>query len=360
MRGYGRSRGGLRPVLGILAVSIVTGCGSAPPTAPSVEPTPKLTLHPTPSAAASAKASPAATPSGGLVVTLDPDEMDDRYADMLPLFEYDTDAPLDIRVDSSREGAGIVLDSITYASSTGQTVPAVVASPREPAGLPGVIWLGPGGPVVERAEALAKLGVIVITPTPPQARPSGVLALKFTDQDRYDVIELMVELRRAVDVLIARGADPNRIAFVGYSWGGAMGAALSGIEHRIGSFNLMFADGGMVEHLLESPDREFGASLGGPARERWLTAMEPLESLYFVRHAAPSKLLFQNGLRDEAIARVSADRLHEMASDPKEVRWYDSGHDPTPDAPEVWCDQAAWLKEQLELSSSAVVECSQV
>jgi hypothetical protein len=139
-----------------------------------------------------------------------------------------------------------------------------------------------------------------------------------------------------------------------------MGALLSGVDHRIGSYVLMFADGGVVEHLLESPDDSFGAELTGSARQRWIAVMEPLESLYFVGHAAPSALLFQNGRHDEVITRVSADRLHAFASDPKNIRWYDAGHDPTPDAPEVWCDQAKWLRDRLELSSSAVVECDQI
>lgn len=350
-------RPAIHRIVQVIALALVAGCGSAEPSvptpdAPSVESTP---AHQRPSASPQP---PSAGPAE-VVITVDPTEMDDRYEAALPLFEYDTSAPLDIRVASASRRSGVVTESITYASSTGQTVPALLVAPRDRTGLPGAIWQGPGGPVGDRAEALAKLGTIVITINPPQARPSGDLALTFTKRDHDQLIELIIELRRAVDVLIASGADPNRIAFIGYSWGAAMGGALSGVEHRIGSFNLMFADGGVVEHLLETPDREFALSLVGDERTPWLATMEPLESLYFVRHAAPSALLFQNGLHDEEVAEVSARRFQEIASDPKDIRWYDSGHDPTPDAPEVWCDQAKWLKDRLELSSLDVVECSQ-
>lgn len=335
----------------ILAAGCGTGSTSVPsPAASSTEPTEPLTATPS--------TPPETTAAAEAHFTVDPDEMDARYTATLPLFDFDREAPLDIKAGSPTEHAGIITDTITYSSSTGESVPAVIAHPRKAEGLPGVIWQGPGGPVVDRAEALAQLGTIVITINPPQARPSGNLALTFTAVDRDQLVELMIELRRAVDVLIANGADPNRIAFIGYSWGGVMGGALSGIEPRIGSYNLMFADGGVVEHVLETPNREF-SPLSGAELDRWLTTMEPFESLYFVRHAAPSAFLFQNGLHDEEIAEVSARRLHEMASEPKDIRWYDSGHDPTPDAPEVWCEQAAWLKEQLELSSSDVAECSQ-
>ena len=81
---------------------------------------------------------------------------------------------------------------------------------------------------------------------------------------------------------------------------------------------------------------------------------------HFVRHASPSVLFFQNGRTDGVIAEASARRLHDAASDPKVVMWYDSGHDPTPGAPDVWCDQAKWLQEWLEISFSAVEECQQV
>jgi uncharacterized protein len=349
-----RARRSARQLIVFLCI-LAAGCG----TAPNVVPSPVgSTSRPTDPATVTPSLITETPAAADTHFTVQPAAMDARYAAALPRFDYDRKTPLDIEVQSSTEHAGIILDTITYASSTGESVPAVIAHPRKPAGLPGVIWQGPGGPVVERAEALALLGTAVITINPPQARPSGNLALTFTDADRDQLVELMIELRRAVDVLIASGADPNRIAFIGYSWGGAMGGALSGIEHRIGSYNLMFADGGVVEHVLETPNRDF-APLSGAELDRWLATMEPLESLYFVRHAAPSAFLFQNGLHDEEIAEVSARRLHEMASEPKDIRWYDSGHDPTPDAPEVWCEQAEWLKDQLELSSSDVAECSQ-
>ena len=301
-----------------------------------------------------------AEPTTLLPIALTPDAMEAKYQAALPLFDYERQSPLDLEEGAVTEASGVLTQEISYSSSTGQRVPGVLVAPRRREGLPGVIWLGPSPAVVDRAQAIAQLGAIVISIDPPQVRRTGEMSLTFDDRDREEMIELMIELRRAVDLLVASGADPNRIAFIGFSWGGAMGAALSGIEHRIGSFVLMFADGGNVEHLLETPDRSFGATLSGAEREHWLVAMEPLESLYFVRHAAPSWLFFQNGLHDESIAEVSATRLHEAATEPKLVRWYDSGHDPTPDAPEVWCDQAQWLKDRLELSSSSVVECGQV
>jgi fermentation-respiration switch protein FrsA (DUF1100 family) len=166
------------------------------------------------------------------------------------------------------------------------------------------------------------------------------------------------ELRRGVDVIASLGADPDRLAVIGFSWGGVIAAQLAGVEHRIGSFVLMSSDGGAVEHWT-GPDDASGplASLTADARDAYLAAMEPIEPLYFIAQAAPSALLFQAGEHDDVIQRVDAERLHAAASEPKDIRWYDSGHDPTPDAPEVWCEQAQWLQERLSLASAAVPEC---
>jgi dienelactone hydrolase len=339
----------------LLIAAVVAGCSSTVPP-PSPGATSQPTAAPesvTPSAIATAI--PTSSAEVARFLALEPAAMDARYRAALPLFEYDTTAPLEIEVETSTEVDGIETKSVTYASSTGRNVPAALVAPKEHAGLPGIIWLCPCGPVVDRAQQFAPLGAIVITISAPQMRPDG-FALTFTEQDRDELIELMIELRRAVDVLVETGADPNRIGFIGFSWGAAMGGVLAGIEPRIHLFALMFGDGGVVEHTLEGPEGPGAVPLSGAALDSWLKAMEPVESLYFIPHATAT-LLFQNGLHDESIAEVSARRFQEVASEPKDVRWYDSGHDPTPDAPEVWCDLAKWLKAELELSSADIAEC---
>jgi dienelactone hydrolase len=335
-------------------VLLLAGCQAVTPLRSQVSPVADTSAtFGTPAATATMPA-PSALP-----IAVDPAARNAKYDAGVRLFDYDAAIPLDLRVTAEEEDAGIVTQTIAYASATGETVSGVIAAPRERDGLPGVVWLGPGPAVIDRAQAVARQGAIAISIDPPQARRTGSLELTFTERDRDEMIELMVELRRAVDVLVVAGADPDRIGFVGYSWGAAMGATLAGLEHRIRAFVLMYADGGVVEHLFESPDASFREAVTGADREQWVTAMEPLEGLYYVLHASPSAILFQSGLHDESVASVSAHRLQDAASQPKELRWYDSGHDPTPDAPEVWCDQGRWLADQLGLHDADVEECAQ-
>lgn len=359
----GRNSSGGHAALAAVAL-LAAACTAAPSPPPSATPPARTTaLETAPAASVTPTArppavspAPTAPPAAGVerFITLNAVEAHGRYVAAVPLFEYDNAVPLDVEVQSTTTAHDIVTRTITYASSTGETVPAALVAPTSHAGMPGLIWLCPCGPVVDRAQEFAPLGAIVITINPPQARRDAFLT--FTAQDRDDIVELIVELRRAVDVLLAEGADPNRIAFVGYSWGAAMGGLFAGIESRLHAAAFMFGDGGLVEHTLETPEGLGATPVTAAALDAWLTAIEPLESLYFIPHASAA-LLFQNGMHDESVAEVSARRFQEAASQPKDVRWYDSGHDPTPDAPQVWCDLAKWLEVELELSTADIAEC---
>ncbi len=86
------------------------------------------------------------------------------------------------------------------------------------------------------------------------------------------------------------------------------------------------------------------------APEDWRAELEPLfakiDPLRYVAHAAPSALFFQDGSKDEVMSREELTTLAREGSDPKELRWYDSGHVPTA---QTWADSRRWLAERLDL-----------
>jgi fermentation-respiration switch protein FrsA (DUF1100 family) len=45
-----------------------------------------------------------------------------------------------------------------------------------------------------------------------------------------------------------------------------------------------------------------------------------------VGRIAPRPLLFVNATRDAIVPRAAAERLHAAAGEPREVRWFESGH----------------------------------
>lgn len=277
--------------------------------------------------------------------SVDPAASNDFFETNRQLFEYDRGISLDIQEVSSRIEDGLSIIEITYASPKGGRVPATLIVPQE---------TGPfAGLVMQRSMELefgmrySHYGAVVIYVDPPSFRPQdtgprGILT--FTEQDREGQIQLIIDLRRAIDLLMARpDVDPERIAYLGVSYGGAMGGLLAGIDHRLQACVLIVGDGGFVTHetnpeLLTMPLNEFSEEY-----KAWIDAMWPIEPIHYVSHASPTPLLFQNAIRDQYVDVQDAIRYQDVASEPKQVIWYDSEHWPLPD--EVVVDNAKWLQQ---------------
>nr|NIS79658.1 DUF4396 domain-containing protein [Anaerolineales bacterium] len=163
-----------------------------------------------------------------------------------------------------------------------------------------------------------------------------------------DQIQLITDLRRAIDLLITRPeVDPQRLAYLGVSYGGAMGGLLAGIEHRLVAYVLQVGDGGLVTHSTGLDD--VGSSfqdLSVEEQVRWVEAMWPIEPIHYVSQAAPAELLFLNGTQDALVPPADALRYQSAGSDPKTILWYEAGHRLPLKAMR---DQVAWLESRIGL-----------
>jgi uncharacterized protein len=141
-------------------------------------------------------------------------------------------------------------------------------------------------------------------------------------------VQLMTDLQRAVDLLVARpDVDAGRLGYVGISYGGAMGALFVGIERRLKAGALVVGDGGLVTHLTGPEDGGSPlAALSCAERQRWLESMIPIEPVKYIGFASPTTLLLQSGRQDDLVPPGDAERLHAAASEPKTVQWYEAGH----------------------------------
>jgi len=250
------------------------------------------------------------------------------------LFAYDATAPLNLRKTTEATTAAVTLSSITYDSPAGGSVTGIMAEPVGRAGLcPGMVILHPAGTpakgMASYAQQFAAHGAIVIVIDAPYFRRGGTSILMFMSLDRHEQIQLMKDLRRAVDVLIATGqVDPARIAFDGYSYGGSLGAGFVGIEPRLRAAVLATPDGGLVTHVTRSGTlATFTGTLSCATRALWLQAMTPIEPIRFIPHASAPALLIQAGRLDNLVVPADVQALYDAASSPKkELRWYDTGH----------------------------------
>ena len=273
----------------------------------------------------------------------------------LGLFAYDVNAPLNLQKAVEETIGGVEVNGISYDSPAGGLVTGILVDPVNRSGLrPGIIFMHgmPGSArdnwLIAEAKALAQHGAVVIAIDAPFARRTFGAPVRMTKQDREEQIQLMKDLRRAVDVLRAQpNVDDDRIAYVGVSYGGAMGALFAAIEPRIKAAALVVGDGGLVTHSTNSPEAlAFMGSLSCATRVAWFREMVPIEPIRFIGLATPTALLLQNGQTDNLVIAADAQTLHNSASQPKTLLWYNAGHGLNQQAV---VDRHNWLVGQIGL-----------
>jgi uncharacterized protein len=272
------------------------------------------------------------------------------------LFAYDVNAPLNLQKTAQTATTVFALNNITYNSPDGGLVTGIMAEPVGRSGLrPGMVILHPSGTpaklMAPYAQGLAAHGAVAIVIDAPYFRRGGTSMLLWSTQDRREQIQLVKDLQRAVDVLIASGkVDPARIAFDGYSYGGIIGAAFVGIERRLKAAVLAAAMGGHVTGQTTPEDLPSLANVSCATRAVWFQAMTPIEPIRFIPNAAPTALLFLAGRLDTSVLPADTQTLFDAASAPKELRWYDTGHN----LPEqAWRDRHDWLQQQIGIDRRA-------
>lgn len=248
------------------------------------------------------------------------------------VFAYDPAAPLELRESLAFVRNGVETYGISFASPKGGRVPGLMHVPPGGGRKAGIVNLhgAPGSArrVAGGAAALARRGAVVVSIDAPFARRGGPIPT-FTEADRAEQVQLVIDLQRAVDLLLARpDVDPARIAFMGVSFGGAVGAMYAAVDPRPAAYVLLVADGGMVSHHVGA-DGSFRGPLRrmAPAvRDRWLAAMRPVEGIGYLDRVKPGSILFQNARQDPSVPVGSAELLHRAAGPSHTVQWYESGH----------------------------------
>jgi uncharacterized protein len=271
----------------------------------------------------------------------------------LALFAYDANAPLNLQTAVESTSGGVEFSGISYDSPAGGRITGILVNPVNRSSLrPGIILMhgAPGSSrdawLTNDAQTFAKYGAVVIAIDAPFARRTGP-SLRMTKQDREEQIQLMKDLQRAVDILRAQpNVDKDRIAYVGVSYGGAMGVQFAAIEHRIKAAALVGGDGGHVMHTTQPGGLPFLATLSCATRAAWFREMIPIEPIRFFGFAKPTPLLLQNGRLDEFISEADAQLLHNAAPEPKKLLWYNAGHNLTQQAN---FDRHDWLVQQIGL-----------
>ncbi len=261
--------------------------------------------------------------------------------DYLKFYEYDRNLPLNAEVSKLRETERFVVYKVYYDSVNAQRVPALFIVPKvgKPP-YPCIIFLhGYGGrkeDALTLAEFVCKEGyaILAIDAVYHGERRVEGATLYSTDLERTKrgFIQTVIDLRRAVDFLETRNEiDPNKIGYAGGSMGGIIGAIFIGVEPRVKAAVLVVPGGNISlmvrksQHPAIPPIREY-LRKAGISYEELQKIMDPIDPLNFIWRFAPRPVQFHIGKYDEIVPTEAGKQLYERAGEPKEVYWYDAGH----------------------------------
>jgi poly(3-hydroxybutyrate) depolymerase len=273
----------------------------------------------------------------------------DEKSGLAEPFAYDS-KPLALESAKTTLGSnGVEVRDISFAGPSKTRLDAYLAIPSSSGKHPAVVYAhGAGGDRLEllsEATEMARTGAVTLTlemiyaPSRAKPLPPGMAGAR--ENSRLEV-EAVREVARAVDLLRSLpSVDGDRIGYVGWSAGARMGAIVSGVDHRIVAFDLIAGGGAPVSEYVRLAPADLRAELRA--------ILDRTDSLRFVHDAAPSALLFQDGRRDEIVPETALRTLANAGSEPKEIRWYDSGHVPSAKA---WSDSRTWLGDHLGLTEN--------
>ena len=265
------------------------------------------------------------------------------------LFDYDSQLPLAIQESGVETREGIAVHDISFASLVGARTKTFLVIPPAAGKCAGALfvhWYEPKSPTsnrtqfLDQAVQLGKSGTLSLLIETMWSDPEW-FPTRNPDEDLERSIQQVKELRRALDVLLARTrVDPSRIAYAGHDFGMMFGAVLAGVDKRPTAFALQAGTASFSEWYL------LGRKLDAADRQKVVEHLSALDPVRYMGSAAPRPVLLQFGKSDHYVPEDKARALYAAAKDPKKILWYDAGHELDRQAVE---DRMTWLKRQLHL-----------
>ncbi len=277
-------------------------------------------------------------------------------------FQYDHGRQIDLRDSVLKETGGIKLHDVTYASPVYGRVPAYLVVPAGNGPFPALLFghwgTGTRTEFLPEAELYAQIGVVSLIIDYPWVRPAEwrkpITQVADKDADAYK--QAVIDLRRGLDLLASLPyVDANRIGYIGHSYGAQWGAILAAIDRRIKATVLMGGVPDMSSILLKSMDPDFvdyRKQIGEAQINKYVEALKPLDAINYIPYAAPTPLLFQFAKFERYFDKEAMNRYFAGASEPKQVLWYDTGHDLND--VQTLIDRSLWMQKQLKLNKSIV------
>ena len=289
----------------------------------------------------------------------------ENYSQLLHHWDYDKNAPLNIKQAGVQERDGVKIVDISFVSPVGDrgaavgpnggVVTAYLVVPAGTGPFPAVTyghWCMPGsekknrGEFLDEAVALARSGVLALLPDHVTVHPGFVEDnTPFNEQQIAVEVQQDVNLRRGADLLLARkDVDPKRMGYVGHSCDATAGGFLSGIDKRFKAFVLMAGDLSIEVDKSTKGFQEYRQKVGPEKLDAFMSKFTWVDAGKYVSHAAPAAMFLQYATDEPYLNTEAAKGYFAIVSEPKKLKIYEAPHALNAEATR---DRIAFLAEQL-------------
>ena len=264
------------------------------------------------------------------------------------LFRYNASSPVAVKEVSSQQRGDATVRDITFSPGAGREVKAYLVVPKGIGPFAGILWAHWLGEeksnrtqFLDEAVELAPKGVVSLLVDAMWSAPEW-FGKRIPDDDYKNSIRQVVELRRALDLLLSQSSvDKTRIGFVGHDYGAMYGMLMAGVDQRVNTFVFIAATQSLNDWAFLGPQPKSKAA--------YLKQNSVLELTDYLREVKTASKFFQFGKGDAYVSPADASVLFAAAPEPKQRKNYEASH--KMESKEIVSDRHDWLVKQLKLGS---------